>query len=502
MFLSYHMRHDNNYFDSLEETIELSLEDLAIALSDEGLPSFKLRESLTATDTLLLRVFLSLGRVIENSFHFKITTQISSALLRTLPQPLYLALQKFFGQKAIERISHVSVFSDEPYFPQYSVEIFTPNSRLVANGIATSHREAISKVIGEAVERYALSICPEGDLVKAPFYKLKNAIDPFSFSGPSVAQRQQIGWEQWRAIKDSPLRWVRGLSLISKEQLWVPAQVVYKPYRYDINEPIVRLPTTSGAAASLSQDDAILHGIAEVFEREAFLITYLNRLTPPRVNLKNSGKTLKNLAEVFKQFYLNLDVYVLPTDAPISIMLAVITDETGIGPAVSVGARAHFDPIRAVVDAVLEAHHTRVAIRKRIELGAVLPQDATEIRQPSDHALFWVPTFRAKEIDFLKGGKDVELTAGSGANTNLGKLLGFCREKGIELIWVKFKVPIFEECGLYMGKIIAPELHPLFTDERFPYYGGRRLYQLPVELGYRKEPLREEMLNHVPHPFP
>jgi ribosomal protein S12 methylthiotransferase accessory factor len=49
--------------------------------------------------------------------------------------------------------------------------------------------------------------------------------------------------------------------------------------------------------------------------------------------------------------------------------------------------------------------------------------------------------------------------------------------------------------------VIIPELQPMHLDERHPYLGGERLYQMPVTLGYKDRPSREEELNPFPHPF-
>lgn len=338
----------------------------------------------------------------------------------------------------------------------------------------------------------------------ARYGELNDALDPLSFSGPSLSQRQQPGWEEWCITQDSVLRWIKGTSLVSGKEMWVPAQLVYKPYNYE-EEPTIRLPITSGAAASLSQEETIFHGIAELVEREAFLVTYLNRLTPPRVNLKASAKSLKDLALLYPKYHLILDVYALPTDAPLAVMLAVITDSTGKGPAISVGTKTHFDPIQAVSGAVLEAHHTRIAIRQQMAKGVILPRNADEIRRPTDHAFFWIPTSRIKDLDFLNGGIEIELNHPEeriNVVLALQNLKQFFKAKRFEFIWVDLTLPMFKNLGIFAGKAVAPKLHPLFIDERYPYYGGKRLYELPVELGYLKSPRTEEELNRIPNPFP
>lgn len=105
----------------------------------------------------------------------------------------------------------------------------------------------------------------------------------------------------------------------------------------------------------------------------------------------------------------------------------------------------------------------------------------------------------------MKGGGDLrlaELQKGIDMSAGLSQLLEFFQTKNFNVFWVNLALPVFRDLGIFVGKVISPQLHQLYLDERYPYYGGRRLYELPVELGYLKKPLREGELNPLPHPFP
>jgi ribosomal protein S12 methylthiotransferase accessory factor len=56
--------------------------------------------------------------------------------------------------------------------------------------------------------------------------------------------------------------------------------------------------------------------------------------------------------------------------------------------------------------------------------------------------------------------------------------------------------------GLVVTKVVAPELCALDVVHRARFLGGRRLYEVPVALGFRSTPLAESELNPYPHPFP
>jgi ribosomal protein S12 methylthiotransferase accessory factor len=50
-------------------------------------------------------------------------------------------------------------------------------------------------------------------------------------------------------------------------------------------------------------------------------------------------------------------------------------------------------------------------------------------------------------------------------------------------------------------KVVIPSLHPLYLNEKYKCFGGERIYDIPVKLGYYEKPLKEEELNQIPHFF-
>jgi ribosomal protein S12 methylthiotransferase accessory factor len=55
--------------------------------------------------------------------------------------------------------------------------------------------------------------------------------------------------------------------------------------------------------------------------------------------------------------------------------------------------------------------------------------------------------------------------------------------------------------GFRVVKVVIPNLHPLYLDEKHPYLGGKRLYDVPVKLGFLKNPRKEDEFNKISHPF-
>jgi ribosomal protein S12 methylthiotransferase accessory factor len=112
---------------------------------------------------------------------------------------------------------------------------------------------------------------------------------------------------------------------------------------------------------------------------------------------------------------------------------------------------------------------------------------------------------RASGLDFLQGSKEIIVEARQTPvhlTQRLETVLQFFRKKQWEVAWVDLTLPSMKRRGPFLGKAVVPALQQIFFDERFPFLGGKRLYDLPVALGYLEHPRQFVELNRIPHPFP
>jgi ribosomal protein S12 methylthiotransferase accessory factor len=59
------------------------------------------------------------------------------------------------------------------------------------------------------------------------------------------------------------------------------------------------------------------------------------------------------------------------------------------------------------------------------------------------------------------------------------------------------------QAGLFVVRVIVPGLVPLHSNHLRPFLGVRRLYDVPVRLGWERDGWRAETgFNPFPHPFP
>ena len=428
-------------------------------------------------------------------------------------------LQLLTAKGIIQRVSGGAgqgVYHDEPRLFHYVIEmgsIFTysdakrQNCRYASGNSFDDNRQAFLRTLGETVERFCLDCYRDKSLVTAPYGKLKErAINPLLVASLSSKQRNQK-----KIVIDgkSLFRWTKGYSLETGEHYWIPAQLVYVSYSLASNEPVIRIPISTGAAAGFSLEKAICEGLCEVIERDAFMISYLNRISPPQLSFdKITNPKIKNILAILKRYCFEFYFLDITTDIPVPTILAVVIDRSSVGPPISVGACANLDIFKAIEGAIVEALKIRISIRQISEgVPSEMRIQPRDIINFDNRKLFWRDPNLLQQLDFLFRGRIKELrdddTKKDGENNahNLKKVLDFLNKAEVESFLVDITVPPVRKAGFFVVKTVAPKLQPLYLDENIRYLGGERLYNVPVKMGWRKRPLKEEELNSLPHPF-
>jgi ribosomal protein S12 methylthiotransferase accessory factor len=86
--------------------------------------------------------------------------------------------------------------------------------------------------------------------------------------------------------------------------------------------------------------------------------------------------------------------------------------------------------------------------------------------------------------------------------SDLRKVLSILDKRGFDVLVVDLTTPDVRELGLHVVRVLIPGLQPLHGDHCYPFLGGKRLYEVPCRLGLRNNPLREDKVFKLPHPFP
>lgn len=413
-------------------------------------------------------------------------------------------------KKPLIRFYKNSRYNDEPQLFQYTV---ISEGNVWGGGISFDKKRAQNKAIGESIERYCLERYDKRLFTYSSQRNLKcGFLDLNSITSISQEQKKDKKFHRFIFTKDGKFNWVIGRSLFDGKKVLIPAQLIYVPYFCKKDEPILRLPISTGAALGTDLYSALARSIFEVIERDSFMIFYLNKLAAPEVDIETSSLRLRRIKQYFHRYGLDLRLFDITSDLEVPVFITILVDPAGVGPWISVGLKSGFNKEEVAIGAIEEAQHTRGWMRdeklsvSKKEYQQILGR-AQSISNTRERGLFWYTDKYASKLDFWLDSinhKKItihkEESLKSDGKTDFLKVKKILQNKKVDAYYVDIAISEVARLGLYVVKVVIPELQPLYLDEELPYLGGKRLYEVPRRLGYtaRKQNSR---LNDFPHPF-
>ena len=458
---------------------------------------------------LLTRVLTLLGENFNIRFEAKPIEKFAE-FPPDLWEPLTVA-SKLQELKIITHIEKQKMLSDEPKLFRYFVGVEGTRSS-GQHGLGASffsEVDALWAAIGEAVDRYSLIHFAPKWFRDAPYQQLVGqALDIFSLTGLSSERRAQEGFRHRLQFDETTVfRWVKGYSLTNARKILVPLQLITL-YHWAQEEAILRVPVSTGNAVGRNLHEAIYRGMLEVIERDAFMITWLRKLSPPQLDLMGfPSPHVQQIVKMFERYRLELKVIVLPTDTPCHVILAVILDRVPKSVFLTLGMKASLNLEEAIIGAIQEALSSRLISRGLLPLGREeLPElgEVEKIGRLERYRIWGSRPDLEPEIEFLWKGEaksSTELNSYPFQELRgaLEHLLEHFRRTGIEVVYVE-NIPehIRGKIPLTSAYVIIPKFQPLHLTESLPYFYGERLHTVPQKLGY--QPIQG--INQIPHPFP
>ncbi len=373
---------------------------------------------------------------------------------------------------------------------------------------------AIMKAIGESVERYCSGQYDKEEMPIATYEEMgEEAVDPRSFALFSDQQYAAPDFPFTPLTPRTPIRWTLGFSLRDETPRWVPAAFVYVPYQFDRpGEPVFFNPISTGLACGTTLTAALYKSILEVIERDFFMIVWKNRLPVRRIDPWSSRDPfVRQLLEALPEISLECQANYLALDMDVAVISVLFKTRIDTTPHTIMGIGADLDPDRALIQALEEAYLTFLGMHRYALLKEDFKPDPDfgNITTPTLHALAHAvsPSLRPT-TDFLKTSKTI-LPMSELANESTGsrikdvkKLIAMLGKQGLDVISFDLTTEDIDDAGFKVVRSIIPGMQPLDNNHGRRYLGGRRLYDVPVNLGLLSESLTEKKLNPHPHPFP
>ncbi len=161
-----------------------------------------------------------------------------------------------------------------------------------------------------------------------------------------------------------PFLWIEGRDLIGGGALWVPFEMVHANYAAPEPPHSGAFPaTTNGLASGNSRDEAALHALLEVIERDALTLWRLGPeawgdATALRLDTVDDP-ACRALLGGFAGAEIDVAAWDITSDIGVPAFVAMINDARGATGAAEIGAGAHLAPDVALARALTEAAQAR-----------------------------------------------------------------------------------------------------------------------------------------------
>ncbi|MFJ5220794.1 TOMM precursor leader peptide-binding protein [Streptomyces sp. NPDC088354] len=370
--------------------------------------------------------------------------------------------------------------------------------------------------VAEALERQAAER-PLGrrTVIRGSYAELaERALDPRTLGTPADELYSIHGYPYTLFSPHHETNWVWAHSFGEGKALLVPESVAY--YGVDAT-PAWFGETSNGCALGSTIEEAVLYGLLEVAERDAFLMAWYGRLPLPHVDLESAAdRRIPVLAGLIEQLF-DCEVTVLAAfmeqRIPAVVTLARHRDEKA-GPASAFAAAAHLAPERAILSALRELGPLLYGLRARYTPDVVAPllDDPSLLISMDQHAALYTHPGSRSRTDFLTLSNSRvtldSLTAQASwpkyddLSADLDELTARYLATGLDVIAVDTTSTEQSAGGLRSAKVLVPGTVPMAFGHPYRRTANLpRLLTVPEQLGYRVGRLSPDELNADPHPF-
>lgn len=383
-------------------------------------------------------------------------------------------------------------------------------------GASPEREQALSKAVGELLERHFLARYSAPAMETSSYAELSKWSNVLDVRAIDFFQEwQKRRFPAFAADDTSAFAWVEGTEFGSGAPTYLPAQMIFWNYRHAPEgrprEKILCMQTTSGAAGHFTKDEATLAALLEAVQRDAFLIYWLNSLTPKRINVTRAGlPALDDMVARLRAYRLEPVFLNTTSDIGIPTATCVIVDVADpANPVYALGSSAGFTLEDTLLPSLVEAYLVHHFVSQRE--AYVLPQEyepftsTTLARNERLHA--WRGKEMAEWSAFLFAGETQDANAFIGAYPRFDtpeKRLAYIasdfasRGKGYGIYTYEAQDPVLTDLGYHVVRTIVPKLIPLYLVEFAAPLNARRLREVPAKIGHKAA----GKFNPWPHPFP
>lgn len=329
------------------------------------------------------------------------------------------------------------------------------------NGKGPTPEQAMASAVMEAMERYSAERRETDEIIYGTY---KQACD----AGFTLDPKEMIlPLRILNYVDDGEIGWYPGYEMFRGEDIWVPANAVFHPYFTDGDMQVFRYHT-NGIAAGNTMEEAILHALLELVERDAWSICEFTERMNADV-LVDEDSICGRLLEQFREGGVEIHLKDLTNDLGIPTIGAAADDVMTKDPELlTIGVGTHLNPEIAAVRAITEVAQSRTTHKHGVKTNAKL--------QKISHEMGYDKIKAVNKVWYAHSGRDVKLSDMKRLDTDyvlddievvLERLVerGFDKVIAVDLTRPEVKVPVV--------RMIVPGLEVYTMD---PEREGARLH--------------------------
>ena len=374
-------------------------------------------------------------------------------------------------------------------------------------GVSKDKATALSKAVGELLERLITGVYDEKKSVAISSYKelekKHECIYPPKFH--RVVGRK-IDQEIIQKQDTFRIDWVEGVNLVTTSPTYIPRQMTSWFASKSDEKSLFLNRTSNGSAGYFTKEGAILRALLEAVERDGFFVHWLTRISPDSIINETLPAPLQEKIKKLEER--SFSVYVTNTTslAIPSVTVAVMSMNADIPQLVLSSSSSLI--FETAIDGALDEI---VKMLPTFKISSSLQKDKIDqTLNPSELTknnrlqywqgkkikdfLWFVSGPKTSYIDCCKndiGNSDTE-------NKDLRTCIEVLKSFGRDYYPVVYypKNPIQKKLGFHVAQVFIPKAYPLFLQEIFKSEDSDRLYEFAKQKNYKNF-----VINKDPHPF-
>lgn len=417
-----------------------------------------------------------------------------------------------FQNGILRSISKASRSNEDPMFNSFGIKACDTTALGGAryagrsSGCGVALYDAYISTIGETIERYCPALFKTSKMIKSSYRDLNvPAISPSEFSLFSNEQINKFK-EQKDAIQefndDTIVFWDNCVDLTTGKTVYCPSTFIYLPWQKD-PRPIF-YGVSTGLAAHSNYIDSVLTSLYEVIERDSFVLTWFQKIVPPKIFISNDIRHY--ISTLFPVNY-EWHFFDITYDIEVPSIFGICVGHADFGDFIAVGTATRSTKGEALKKVIQEIAQTIPYFRYILLKDRTMPSDDfTKLKDFEQHSIFYLkhPEYRTVFTPWIEAQPTI--------NVDINEISTLKRKDKVLYIVERLKAldynvlvkdlttPDALECGMYCTRVIVPQLCQMTGAYSYYPLGGKRLYEAPKKLGYSSNDFKN--LNKFPHPFP